>query len=116
MAQSSLLVPPVPEPAPDVMSPLELARRMRTNGITVYARAAYEEEFIARRFFGRTSFILNAPELIRHVLVDRHEAYGRTNVGIRILRPLIGAGLFLSEGNAWRHQRRGLLLRSRPSQ
>jgi cytochrome P450 len=81
---------------------------MRTNGITVYARGAYEEEFIARRFFGRTSFVLNGPELIRHVLVDRHEAYGRTNVGIRILRPLVGAGLFLSEGNAWRHQRRAL--------
>ena len=107
-AQSNLLVPPVPEPAPEVMSPLELARRMRTNGIAVYARAAYEEDFIARRFFGRTSFILNAPELIRHVLVDRHEAYGRTNVGIRILRPLIGAGLFLSEGHDWRHQRRAL--------
>jgi hypothetical protein len=32
------LVPPTPEPAPDVMGPFELARRMRTNGISVYSR------------------------------------------------------------------------------
>ena len=108
MARSKLLRPPVPEPAPDTMSPLELARRMRTNGITVYARRAYEDELIARRFFGRTSFVLNGPEMIRHVLVDRHESYGRTSASIRILRPLVGAGLFLSEGNDWRHQRRAL--------
>src|SRR5215212_8985201 len=108
MARSKLLRPPVPEPAPDTMSPLELARRMRTNGITVYARRAYEDELIARRFFGRTSFVLNGPEMIRHVLVDRHESYGRTSASIRILRPLVGAGLFLSEGNEWRHQRRAL--------
>ena len=108
VAKPKLLRPPVPEPDPDTMSPIELARRMRTNGITVYARRAYEEEVIARRFFGRTSFVLNSPELIRHVLVDRHEAYGRTSASIRILRPLVGAGLLLSERNDWRHQRRAL--------
>src|SRR5689334_16022429 len=36
------LVPPKPDPAPERMSPLELARRMRMNGITVYALAAYD--------------------------------------------------------------------------
>jgi cytochrome P450 len=90
------------------MSPFELARRMRTNGLTVYGRKAYEEEVVPRRFFGRSSFILNSPELIRHVLVDKHEAYGRTAATIRVLHPLIGAGLLLSEGQEWRRQRRAL--------
>src|SRR5215211_2831861 len=49
---SKRLVPPAPEPAPDTMGPLELARR--------------------------------------------------------ILRPLVGAGLLVSEGLDWRHQRRTL--------
>ena len=93
---------------PDQVGPFELARRMRTNGVTVYARPAYEEEVLPRRFFGRTSLILNAPEAIRRVLVDNHEAYARTNATIRILRPLLGSGLFLSEGPDWRHQRRML--------
>ena len=90
------------------MSPRELARRMRTNGITVYAAAAYEEEVLQRSFFGLTSFLLNAPEAIRHVLVDKHENYGRLNATIRVLSPLVGAGLLLSEGRDWRYQRRTL--------
>src|SRR5215210_3413617 len=87
----------MPEPAPDVLGPFELARRMRTNGISVYARRAYEEEVIEREFLGRKSFVLNAPDAIRHVLVDHHEHYGRTRATIRVLRPLLGYGLFLSE-------------------
>ncbi|MFL5182054.1 MAG: cytochrome P450 [Microvirga sp.] len=108
LAGSKRLVPPAPEPAPDVVGPFELARRMRTNGVTVYARPAYEEEVLRRSFFGRASLVLNAPDAIRHVLVDNHEAYTRTNATLRILRPLLGQGLFLSEGPDWRHQRRTL--------
>lgn len=101
-------VPPMPELAPDVMGPFELARRMRTNGIAVYGRRAYEEEVIERRLLGRRSFVLNAPEMIRHVLVDQTEAFERTPASLRILRPLVGEGLLLSEGSVWRHQRRTL--------
>jgi len=74
------------------MGPLELARRMRTNGITPYTRRAYEEEVTQRRYFGRTMHILNAPDAVKHVLVDNHEHYGRTRAALRILRPLVGAG------------------------
>ena len=102
------LIPPAPEPAPDTMGPLELARRMRTNGITPYTRRAYEEEVTQRRYFGRTMHVLNAPDAIRRVLVDNHEGYGRTRASLRILRPLVGAGLLVSEGADWRHQRRTL--------
>ena len=99
-------VPPVPSPAPEVMRPLDLFRRMRTNGITVWPPSAYEEEITRRRFFGRASFVLNAPEAIRHVLVDNQDNYAKTNATIRILQPLLGFGLFLSEGRDWRLQRR----------
>ena len=107
-AKSPPLMPPKPEPAPDHMGALDLARRVRTNGLTVYASAAYEEEILRRSFFGRSSFLLNAPEAIRHVLVDHHDDYGRLNATIRVLSPLIGSGLLISEGRNWRHQRRTL--------
>ena len=39
------------------------------------------------------------------VLFDNHTNYRRSPTTIRILRPLLGRGLFLSEGDDWRHQR-----------
>src|SRR4051794_5968066 len=102
------LVPPTPSPAPELVKPFDLFRRMRTNGITVWPPSAYEEEITTRRFLGRRSFVFNAPDAIRHVLVDNQENYARTNATIRILQPLLGAGLFLSEGRDWRLQRRTL--------
>jgi cytochrome P450 len=101
-------VPPAPEPAPDGTGPLELARRMRTNTITFFPRRAYKEEVVQQRYFGRALLVLNAPDAIRHVLVDNHERYGRTRAALRILLPLVGAGLLVSEGPPWRHQRRTL--------
>src|ERR687898_2186476 len=105
---SRTFVPPHPDPAPENLSPRQLAALMRTNNLRVWPQRAYEEEVVVRRFFGRSSVLFNAPEAIRHVLVDHPEAYGRTRATLRILKPLLGEGLFTSEGVAWRHQRRTL--------
>ena len=40
------------------------------------------------------------------MLVDNIANYRRTPATIRILRPIVGEGLLLSEGEDWRHQRR----------
>ena len=105
---SQPFIPPHPDPAPEDLSPRQLATLMRTNNLRVWSQRAYEEEVVVRRFFGRSSVLFNAPEAIRHVLVDHPEAYGRTRATLRILKPLLGEGLFTSEGPVWRHQRRTL--------
>src|SRR5258707_4064218 len=81
---------------------------MRKNAIGMGGQRAYEEDIIQGRFFGRGSFILNAPDAIRHVLVDNYENYTRTPVSFRVLRPILGQGLLIAEGRAWKHQRRTL--------
>jgi unspecific monooxygenase len=42
------------------------------------------------------------------VLVDNYENYTRTPAGIRVLRPMLGQGVLIAEGRAWKHQRRTL--------
>src|SRR5260370_14574601 len=59
-------------------------------------------------FLGRSSFILNRTDAIRDVLVDNYENSTRTPAGIRVLRPVLGQGLWIAEGRAWKHQRRTL--------
>ncbi|MGB9170902.1 MAG: cytochrome P450, partial [Bradyrhizobium sp.] len=60
------------------------------------------------RFLLNSSFILNTPDAIRHVLVDNYENYSRTPAGFRVLRPMLGEGLLIAEGRTWKHQRRTL--------
>jgi cytochrome P450 len=102
------LVPPQPPRAPENMGFLERMRMMRVSSIATWGQAAYEEDVLKGHFFGRSSFILNTPDTIRHVLVDNWENYTRTPTGFRVLRPMLGQGLLTAEGRAWKHQRRTL--------
>jgi cytochrome P450 len=69
---------------------------------------AYEEDVVLRRFFGRQLIVISRPAGIEHILVDNPENYRRTPASIRMVRPLLGNGLLLSDGEDWRQQRRTL--------
>jgi len=98
------LRPPVP--AAEELSGLALMRAFGRNALVAWAGEAYREELVVRRFLGVNSLLVNAPEGIRRVLVDNPGNYRRTPATVRVLRPLLGDGLFLAEGEAWRRQRR----------
>jgi cytochrome P450 len=107
-ASRAPLVPPSPPRAPDSMTAVGRMLAMRENPIATWGQRAYQEDIVRGRFFGRGSFILNAPDAIRHVLVDNYENYTRTPAGIRVLRPMLGEGLLIAEGRNWKYQRRTL--------
>ena len=103
---AALYIPPTP---PRPASPLPVRaflRAVRTNALTVWPDRAYESDYTERHLLGRKTVLLNAPEAIHRVLVDNAANYRRTPASIRILRPIAGNGLLLSEGDAWRLQRR----------
>ncbi|THD72242.1 MAG: cytochrome P450 [Bradyrhizobium sp.] len=102
------LVPPSPPRASLTMTAFGRMAAMRRSMIDTWGPRAYEEDIIRGRFLGRSSFILNTPDTIRHILVDNYENYTRTPAGIRVLRPVLGEGLLISEGRAWKYQRRTL--------
>jgi cytochrome P450 len=97
------LVPAVPE-AP--LSLRQFLRATRTNALTMWPEAAYREDSTTRTFLGRDMVLLNSPAAIHHVLVGNPGNYKRTPATIRILRPVMGSGLLLSEGEDWKLQRR----------
>ena len=80
----------------------------RHNVIATWPPAAYEQRVRVGGFLGRRWLLVNDPDAIRRVLVDNPANYRRTRTTIRILRPIIGAGLFLSDGEDWKVQRRTL--------
>src|ERR1700675_2747467 len=102
------LVPPGPPRASETMTFFGRLAAMRVSVLGSWGQRAYEEDIIQGRFFGHSSFILNTPDAIRHVLVDNYENYTRTPAAYRVLRPMLGDGLLIAEGRAWKHQRRTL--------
>src|SRR6266568_705864 len=107
------LVPPSAPRAPETMTFFGRLAAMRESVIGTWGQRAYEEDILQGRFFGHSSFILNTPDAIRHVLVDNYENYTRTPAGFRVLRPVLGEGLLIAEGRAWKHQRMALEIAGR---
>src|SRR6516225_10028268 len=103
-----LFVPPRPEPPAEDLRLLQFFTAMRTNAVQIWPRAAYEQDALVSRgpLTGRMRVLLNTADAIHRVLVDNTANYHRTAATIRILRPIVGDGLLLSEGEDWRHQRR----------
>ena len=57
-------------------------------------------------FGGRQMYFLNHPDLIHQVLVEKAADYRKNELTQRGLRPFLGAGLLLSEGELHRQQRK----------
>ena len=61
---------------------------------------------MARRFLRRWLFIANSPDTVEQVLVSRNDRYERKSPYMRkALEPLLGDGLFISDGETWRKRR-----------
>jgi len=101
-----LFVPPRPEAPAHPPRGRDFLRLVRTNALRIWAQPAYEQDALQQSFFGLKWTLLNNPDAIHHVLVDNTANYVRTVASIRVLRPIVGNGLLLSEGDSWKHQRR----------
>jgi unspecific monooxygenase len=99
-------LPPRPPIPTRLRTQLESFLVLRRNPLELWGQLAYEKEILPGKFLGRQQLMLNAPEAIRHVLVGNADNYRRNHATRRVLQPVLGGGLFLAEGEAWRHQRR----------
>jgi cytochrome P450 len=102
----SLFVPPRPAAPARELGLYRFLIAVRTNALQIWTQSAYEQDAVVESALGRTRLLINAPDAIHRVLVDNTANYCRTSATIRILRPIVGEGLLLSEGEDWRHQRR----------
>jgi cytochrome P450 len=88
------------------MPPLKALWTARRNLIAVWPDEAFAAPFLAQRFLFRWLFVANSPEAVRHVMVTNGANYFKSRQMQRALEPLVGNGVFISNGETWRQQRR----------
>ena len=103
-----MYVPAMPEMAPDSVTGLGVLGRLQRNGFSAFPARCYREPVIRMNVWGRVLVLLSGPAGAKHVLATHAEDHRRLQAGKRILGPIVGRGLLVSEGEAWRRQRRVL--------
>jgi cytochrome P450 len=114
--QGELYTPPHPVYPAEPPGPRQFLRAARTNALLIWPDSAYESDIIVNRPFGGMQILVNKPEVIHRVLVENPSNYRRTPALIRIVRPITGNGVLLSEGDDWRYQRRTIAPSMKPRQ
>jgi cytochrome P450 len=98
-------MPPMPS---DQISGLRVLSALRRNAYCAFPARCLDEPIVKLRIAGQILILSCAPEAIQHVMMTHAEHYARLPFGRRILGLIIGRGLALSEGEAWRRQRRAM--------
>jgi cytochrome P450 len=86
---------------------LRLLCTARENLLAIWPEPTFSKEFFGHRLIRRHVFVCNSPDTVRQVFVDDAANFERKSPQQRhALRPLIGDGLFVSDGDVWRQRRK----------
>lgn len=78
----------------------------RNNLLAVWSPHAYRAKAFDFRFLNQHYFVCNSPDAVKRVFLDEHDNYDRKSPQMRhALEPLLGDGLFVSDGELWRQRR-----------
>ena len=102
------LVPPMPRMASDHVGGIGVILALRRNAFSAFPPRCLDEPVVKLRVAGRHLVLAASPEAIRHVMITHAEDYVRLALGRRVLGPIVGRGLLVSEGETWRRQRRAM--------
>jgi cytochrome P450 len=103
----SQFVPPYPERPREPLSPLALMATARRNLLAVFDEKCFENNFFSTRVINRQVFICNSPDTVSQAFIALHESFQRKTPQMRhALSPLLGDGLFVSDGGLWKQRRR----------
>ncbi len=102
-------VPPFPPRHAGRLPLPELLRRARRNFLEVWSADQFAQEVISTRVLARPILVCNSPAAVQAAFVDEAAALERKSPQMRhALEPLLGDGLFISDGPVWRERRRAV--------
>lgn len=106
--QHTPVVPPMPPMASNRVGGLRVLLALRHNAYSAFPQRCLEEPVVTLKAAGRCVALATSPDAIRHIMLTHGEDYVRLPFGRRVLGPIAGRGLIVSEGETWREQRRAM--------
>ncbi len=102
-------IPPYPPRHSQPLGLIGSIRKFRGSMLDIWSERAFSADFFSSRVLRRTVFIVNSPEIVRETLVEQAAIFERKSPQMRFaLEPLLGDGLFVSDGETWRARRRAV--------
>ena len=78
----------------------------RKNLLAMWGPKAYRAKAFSFKFLRQHYFVCNSPDSVKRVFLEEHDNYDRKSPQMRhALEPLLGDGLFVSDGELWRQRR-----------
>lgn len=103
----SHFVPPYPERPKEPLPLFSMIATARRNFLAVFDEKCFEYQFFSTRILNRKLFVCNSPDTVAQAFIAMHESFQRKTPQMRhALSPLLGDGLFISDGDLWRQRRR----------
>lgn len=99
--------PPFPPRPKTALKPVSLLRLARRNLIAIWPEDTFALPVFGHRIFRKSFIFVNSPETVKQAFVDGAEYLERKTPQQRnALKPLVGDGLFISDGETWRQRRK----------
>lgn len=99
-------VPPHPYRMPSLPTNWQRFKLWRRNILAIWEEQAYEYEFVSTKILARRIFLCNSPDSVQFAFGTHNESFERKSPQHRhSLLPLLGDGLFVSDGEIWRRRR-----------
>jgi len=100
-------VPPYPPRLTKPPSPWRRVMLARRNFLAMWEEEAFGLDFSTLPVFMRQTFLCNSPDSVQFAFSLKNASFERKAPQMRYaLEPLLGDGLFISEGETWRKRRR----------
>ncbi|MBO1359941.1 cytochrome P450 [Acetobacter sacchari] len=105
---STPFTPPMPSLPPDSISGFGVLTRLRRNGFSAFPERCFREPVVSLRVPGKSLVLASGPEAMKALFIGQATTFRRLRMGRRVLGPIVGDGILVSEGVVWRERRKAM--------